>query len=59
MVFIQSGTIFVYILSKSICQQCLHKDLVFINRQLMSALASLEGFGEEDLVFKHYCIIVL
>ena len=51
MVFIQSGTIFVYILSKSICQQCLHKDLVFINRQLMSALASLEGFGEEDLVF--------
>ena len=29
----------------------LHKDLVFIKLQLMSALASLERFGEEDLVF--------
>ena len=35
----------------SFCKQCLHKDLVFINWQLMSALASLERFGEEDLVF--------
>ena len=31
------------------CKQCLHKDLVFINWELMSALASLEMFGEEDL----------
>ena len=29
----------------------LHKDLVFINGQLMSALASLERFGEEDPFF--------
>ena len=35
----------------SFCKQCLHKDLVFINWQLMSALASLERFGEEDIVF--------
>ena len=35
----------------SFCKLCLCKDLVFINRQLMSALASLERFGEEDLVF--------
>ena len=35
----------------SFCKQCLHKDLVFINWQLMSALASLERFDEEDLVF--------
>ena len=35
----------------SFCKLCLHKDLVFINWQLMSALASLERFGEENLVF--------
>ena len=35
----------------SFCKQCLHKDLVFINWQLMSALASLERVGEEDLAF--------
>ena len=29
----------------------LHNDCVFINWQLMSALASLERFGEENLVF--------
>ena len=32
-------------------KQCLHKDLVFINWRLMSALASLKRFGEEDFVF--------
>ena len=35
----------------SFCKQCLHKDRFFTNCQLMSALASLERFGEEDLVF--------
>ena len=31
-------------------KQCLHKYLVFLNWQLMSALASLEMFGKEYLV---------
>ena len=34
----------------SLCKQCLHKDLVFINWQLMLALASLDRFGEEVLI---------
>ena len=38
-------------MSRPFCKQCLQKDLVFINWQLMLALASLERLGEKDLVF--------
>ena len=41
----------------SFCKQCLHKYLVFLNRQLMSALASLERFGEDDPFFHKVKIV--
>ena len=46
-----SSNCWVYGKVHSFCKQCLHKDLVFINWQLMSAMASLERFGEEDVIF--------
>ena len=49
------STIAFYLLNNikvhSCFKQCLHKYLVFLYWQLMSALASLERFGEEYLVF--------
>ena len=38
----------------SFCKQCQHKYLVFLNWELMSALASLERFGEEYFVFLNW-----
>ena len=40
----------------SLCKQWLHKCFVFLNWQLMSALASLERFGEEYLVFINWSL---